>query len=43
MLRILLSKYHTPAQLDQKQKHLTPFVNSLTIPTGESGSEVIYK
>ena len=31
-----------PAQLDQQQKHLTPFVDSFTNPTGESG-EVIYK
>ena len=31
-----------PVQLDQQQKHLTPFVDSFTNPTGESG-EVIYK
>ena len=37
----LLSKYNTPAELDQQQKHLTPFFNSFTNPTGVGG-EVIY-
>ena len=38
----ILSKYYTSAQFDQQQKHSTPFVNSFSNPTGESG-EVIYK
>ena len=37
-----LSKYYTYAELDQQQKHSTPFVNSFSNPTRESG-EVIYK
>ena len=39
---LILSKYYTSAQLDQQQKYLTPFVNSFSSLTGESG-EVIYK
>ena len=39
-IRRLLSKFQTPAQLDQQQKHPVPFVDFLTNPTGESG-EVI--
>ena len=35
-------KYHTPTQLDQKQKYLTPFVDFFANPMCESG-EVIYK
>ena len=34
--RRLLSKYHTPAKLDQPQKNWTRFVNFFTNPTGES-------
>ena len=30
-IRRSLSKYHTPAQLEQQQKHLTPFVDSFTL------------
>ena len=33
---------YTSTQLDQQQKHSTPFVNSFSNLTGESG-EVIYK
>ena len=40
--RRILSKYHTPAQLDQPQKNSTRFVNFFTNPTDESG-DVIYK
>ena len=36
-LRRLLSKYCTPAQLDPQLKHSTPFFDSFTNPTGESG------
>ena len=43
-LRILrlLSKCYTPEQLDQQQKYSTPFLDSFSNPTCESG-EVIYK
>ena len=36
-LRALLSKYQTPALLYQQQKHSTPFIDSFTNPTSESG------
>ena len=41
-IRRPLSKYLTPAQPHQQQKHSTSFVDSLTNPTRESG-EATYK